>query len=33
LTGNFGIFFITYYLTTLIGVILAYAISAAVPTL
>lgn len=33
LTGNFGIFFVTYYLTTLIGVILAYAISAAVPSL
>jgi ATP-binding cassette subfamily G (WHITE) protein 2 len=33
LTGNFGVFFVTYYLTTLIGVILAYAVSAAVPSL
>jgi len=33
LTGNFGIFLATYYLTTLIGVILAYAVSAAVPSL
>jgi ABC-type multidrug transport system fused ATPase/permease subunit len=33
LTGNFGIFFVTYYLTTLIGVILAYFFSAAVPSL
>ena len=33
LTGNFGVFFLTYYLTTLIGVILAYAVSAAVPSL
>ena len=33
LTGNFGVFFLTYYLTTLIGVILAYAVAAAVPSL
>lgn len=33
LTGNFGLFFVNYYLTTLIGVILAYAFSAAVPSL
>jgi ABC-type multidrug transport system ATPase subunit len=33
LTGNFGIFFVSYYLTTLIGVILAYAVAAAVPSL
>mmetsp|Transcript_27729 Transcript_27729/g.31168 ORF Transcript_27729/g.31168 Transcript_27729/m.31168 type:complete len:701 (-) Transcript_27729:361-2463(-) len=33
LTGNFGIFFVVQYLTTLIGVILAYAVSAAVPSL
>lgn len=33
LTGNFGIFLCIYYLTTLIGVILAYAVSAAVPSL
>ena len=28
LSGNFGIFFVAYYLTTLVGVILAYAFSA-----
>jgi ABC-type multidrug transport system ATPase subunit len=33
LTGNFGVFLCIYYLTTLIGVILAYAVSAAVPSL
>ena len=33
LTGNFGVFFVAYYLTTLIGVILAYAVSAVVPSL
>ena len=33
LTGNYGIFMATYYLTTLIGIILAYAVSAAVPSL
>jgi hypothetical protein len=33
LTGNFGIFFLTYYLTTLIGIVLAYFFSAAVPSL
>ena len=33
LTGNFGIFFVTYYLTTLIGIILAYAMASIVPSL
>lgn len=33
LTGHFGIFFLIQYLTTLIGVILAYAVSAAVPSM
>ncbi|OEU17389.1 P-loop containing nucleoside triphosphate hydrolase protein [Fragilariopsis cylindrus CCMP1102] len=33
LTGHFGIFFLIQYLTTLIGVILAYAVSAAVPSI
>ncbi|KAG7363545.1 multidrug ABC transporter ATPase [Nitzschia inconspicua] len=33
LSGNFGIFFVNYYLTTLIGVMLAYFFSAAVPSL
>lgn len=33
LTGSFGIFFVTYYLTTLIGIILAYAVASIVPSL
>mmetsp|Transcript_17771 Transcript_17771/g.19818 ORF Transcript_17771/g.19818 Transcript_17771/m.19818 type:complete len:511 (+) Transcript_17771:1-1533(+) len=33
MTGNFGVFFLAYYLTTLIGVILAYAVASIVPSL
>lgn len=33
LTGNLGLFFVNYYLTTLIGVILAYLFAAVVPSL
>jgi len=33
LPGNFGIFFVTYYLTTLIGIILAYAVASIIPSL
>jgi len=33
LQGSFGIFFFIYYLTTMIGIILAYAVAAIVPTM
>eukprot|EP00442_Polarella_glacialis_P052868 CAMPEP_0115067304 /NCGR_PEP_ID=MMETSP0227-20121206/11313_1 /TAXON_ID=89957 /ORGANISM="Polarella glacialis, Strain CCMP 1383" /LENGTH=614 /DNA_ID=CAMNT_0002453351 /DNA_START=69 /DNA_END=1913 /DNA_ORIENTATION=+ len=33
LQGNFGIFFITYFLATMCGIVLAYAIAAAAPTM
>jgi len=33
LQGNFGVFVLVYYLTTMIGIVLAYAIASAVPTM
>lgn len=33
LQGNFGIFIFVYYLTAMVGIVLAYFVAAAVPTL